>query len=390
MKLDDTIITPRHCGTGMIENIVRFSNLLREIGVSVSLPAILDAIKGVPLIDISDLGAFQCLLRANLVCRKDDIPKFDRLFCAYWLPKHPSRTSIPAETKSQDEEQTAATSLFNNITEFKSPLDASGEAGRPGTLRYSPDTLSKQGEPIELGFAQSQALYESISNLLQSLANRMSRRFKYSIRGREISLRRILRKNMQFGGELILLDFKKKKAKKKRVIFLCDVSGSMNIYTLLILQFVHALKRIDRMTEIFFFSTDLTKGTHLFQEGDFTSAISKLPQVISDWSGGTRIGYCLQRFNEVYGKQLLSGKSIVMIFSDGWDRGDVEVLEEQLTTLKRKTYKIIWLNPLSGARDYQPICQGMSAALPFLDYFLPMAKPQDLRILGRTLETIMV
>ncbi|MGD8715574.1 MAG: hypothetical protein PVG70_13570, partial [Desulfobacterales bacterium] len=97
----------------MIENIVRFSNLLREIGVSVSLPAILDAIKGVPLIDISDLGAFQCLLRANLVCRKDDIPKFDRLFCAYWLPKHPSRTSIPAETKSQDEEQTAATSLFN-------------------------------------------------------------------------------------------------------------------------------------------------------------------------------------------------------------------------------------------------------------------------------------
>jgi hypothetical protein len=153
---------------------------------------------------------------------------------------------------------------------------------------------------------------------------------------------------------------------------------------------VYALKRIDRMTEIFFFSTDLTKGTHLFQEGDFTSAISKLPQVISDWSGGTRIGYCLQRFNEVYGKQLLSGKSIVMIFSDGWDRGDVEVLEEQLTTLKRKTYKIIWLNPLSGARDYQPICQGMSAALPFLDYFLPMAKPQDLRILGRTLETIMV
>lgn len=390
MKLDDTIIAPRHCGKGMIENIVRFSDQLREIGISVSLPAVLDAIKGVPLIEISDLGAFQCLLRTNLVCRKDDIAKFDRLFYAYWLPKHPSRASISAETKGQDGEQPTSASLFDNMTELRSPTDASEKTDRPVTLRYSPDTLSKRGEPLELSFAQSQAVYESISKLLHPLANRIRRRFKYTIRGKEISLRRILRKNMQFGGELILLDFKKKKTKKRRVVFLCDVSGSMNVYTLMILQFVHALKRIDRLTEIFFFSTDLTRGTHLFQEGDFTTAISKLPQVISDWSGGTRIGHCLRRFNEVYGKQLLSGKSILMIFSDGWDRGDVDVLKEQLRTLRQKTYKIIWLNPLSGVKNYQPICQGMNAALPFLDYFLPMATPQDIRILGRTLQAIMV
>jgi hypothetical protein len=222
------------------------------------------------------------------------------------------------------------------------------------------------------------------------LANRISRRFQYTVSGKEISLRKILRKNMQFGGELILLDFRKKKIKKRRVIFLCDVSGSMDIFTLMILQFIHALKRIDRRTEIFFFSTDLSRATGQFDVGDFTSAMKQIPGVISDWGGGTRIGYCLKLFNETFGKRQLSGKDIVMIFSDGWDRGEIDVLEGQMAILKRKAHKIIWLNPLMATRDYEPICQGMSAALPYVDYFLPMGNLNDLRSISRTLKKVMV
>ena len=278
--------------------------------------------------------------------------------------------------------------LIKTMTDARSPGEAQTDVARDLTVRYSPDALVNQDQSLDLHFVQSSAVYESISKLLQSLSHRLSRRFKYTLHGKEISLRKILRKNMQFGGELILLDFKKKKLKKRRVIFLCDISGSMDIYTLMILQFIHALKRIDRRTEIFFFSTDLSRGTHQFDEDDFGFAISKLPEAVVDWGGGTRIGHCLRHFNQTYGRRLLSSKSIVMIFSDGWDRGEVNVLEEQMARLKRKADKIIWLNPLSGARDYQPICQGMSAALPYVDYFLPLGALHDLKRLGRMLEKL--
>ena len=163
----------------------------------------------------------------------------------------------------------------------------------------------------------------------------------------------------------------------------------MNIYTLMILQFIHALKRIDRRTEIFFFSTDLSRGTHQFNAGDFASVITYIPGIIDDWGGGTRIGHCLKLFNETFGARQLSHKDIVMIFSDGWDRGEIDVLETQMASLKRKAYKIMWLNPLMGTRDYEPICQGMSAALPYVDYFLPMGNLNDLRSIGKTLNKMM-
>jgi uncharacterized protein with von Willebrand factor type A (vWA) domain len=382
---------PRASGRGLIENIVRFSDVLRQNDVSISLPAVLDAIQGLPLIDISNRDAFQCLLRVNFVCRREDIAKFDKLFQAYWLPGFQNKLMRRSEENDKavaKEEPDAVSTFLKTMVDTHGPGDAEAEIARDWNVHYSPDAHPKQDQPLELHFTQSKAVYESISKLLQSLTHRLSRRFKYTLHGKEISLRRILRKNMQFGGELILLDFKKKKLKKRRVIFLCDVSGSMDIYTLMILQFIHALKRIDRRTEIFFFSTDLSRGTNHFDEDDFVSAISKLPEIVADWGGGTRIGHCLGHFNEAYGKGMLSSKSIVMIFSDGWDRGEVDILGEQMARLKRKAHKIIWLNPLSGTKDYQPICQGMSAALPYVDFFLPMGAWHDLKRLGRMLQKL--
>jgi uncharacterized protein with von Willebrand factor type A (vWA) domain len=392
MTLDNTTDSPRRkSGKGLIENIVRFSYLLRDNGISVSLPAVLDAIEGLPLIDISHLDAFHCLLRINFISCKEDLSKFDTLFYDYWLPKERTTFQIPAEgIGEREEEQDNLTSLKEKIASLKTTQDAEAKGIKQWALRYSPQALTETGEIQELLFDGSQDVYEAINKILQPLANRVSRRFQYTIRGKEISLRKILRKNMQFGGELILLDFRKKKLKKRRVIFFCDISGSMDIYTLMILQFIHALKRIDRRTEIFFFSTDLSRGTHQFDAGDFTSVITQIPGIIEDWGGGTRIGHCLKLFNETYGTRQLSSKDIVMIFSDGWDRGEIDVLETQMAFLKRKAYKIIWLNPLMGTRDYEPICHGMRTALPYVDYFLPMGNLNDLRSTGQTLKKMLV
>jgi uncharacterized protein with von Willebrand factor type A (vWA) domain len=381
----------RKSGAGLIENIVRFSFLLRDNGIAVSLAAVIDAIAGLPLIDISRLDAFQCLLRINFISCKEDLSKFDTLFYDYWLPKERTTLKIPAEgIGEQEEEQDHLTSFKEKTDYLKTTQNAEPKDIKQWALHYSPQALPEADEIQTLLFDGSQEVYEAINKILQPLANRVSRRFQYTIRGKEISLRKILRKNMQFGGELILLDFRNKRLKKRRVIFFCDVSGSMDIYTLMILQFIHALKRIDRRTEIFFFSTDLSRGTPQFDTSDFTSVITQIPGIIDDWGGGTRIGHCLKLFNETFGKRQLSSKDIVMILSDGWDRGEIDVLDSQMAFLKRKAYKIIWLNPLIRTRDYEPICQGMSAALPYVDYFLPMGNLKDLRSIGKTLKKMMV
>jgi uncharacterized protein with von Willebrand factor type A (vWA) domain len=376
---------------GLIENIVRFSRLLRDNGISVSLTAVLDALAGLPLIDISNLQTFHCLLRSNFISRKEDLTKFDHLFYAYWLPKQRATLQVPAENIGKSEaEQDISSAAKEKMSDLQANGDAEPKTSKQWELQYSPQALSQTDQMQQLNFDSSTDVYEMINRLLQPLANRISRRFQYTLRGKEVSLRKILRKNMQFGGELILLDFRKKKLKRRRVIFFCDISGSMDIYTLMILQFIHALRRIDRQTEIFFFSTDLSRATHQFETGNFTAAVTQIPGTISDWGGGTRIGHCLKLFNETFGIRQLSHKDIVMIFSDGWDRGEIDLLDNQMAFLKRKAYKIIWLNPLMGTRDYEPICRGMSAALPYVDYFLPMGNLNDLRSISQTLKKVMV
>lgn len=370
---------------GLAVNIIQFSHLLRENGISVTLASVLDAIRGLEFMDISNLELFRGLLRLNFVYRQEDIDRFDQLFFLFWFSEQQTGLQIHCDGSGNEEpEADSPSETKKESIDYGNREENLNEVSRKWVACYSPDALDRTCELDD--FTESRALYESIKKWLQPLRNRLSRRSKYSVRGKEITLRRILRKNMQFGGELILLDFKKKKIKNRRIIFLCDVSGSMDVYTLMLLQFAHALRRLDRRTEIFFFSTDLSRWTHQFDVGDFTTTLSKLPQFVSDWGGGTRIGHCLKDFNEVYGRRMLSNKAIVVIFSDGWDQGQTDILESQMAYLNNKAYKVIWLNPLMGTRDYKPICRGMSAALPYVDYFLPMGNLRDLHSLGKTLE----
>jgi uncharacterized protein with von Willebrand factor type A (vWA) domain len=381
----------RPTAEGLTDNIVRFSNLLRDKGVSVSLPAVLDSLKGLPLIDISALQEFRMLLQSNLVHRKQDIATFNRLFQDYWLLRNRQVRKNPSEENlyPAEEQNSTVSHHLENIRDGQSPEQPEQRTAQPWALRYSPQSLLKMSTGQELQMMGSSALYDALCALLKPLNNRLSRRYRYTIRGREISLRRILRKNLQFGGELIFLTYKRRKVKKRCVLFFCDVSGSMDIYTRMILQFVHALHRIDRRTEIFFFSTELTRATIQFDVSDVNSAISRIPELTSNWGGGTRIGHCLQIFNESYAKRVLSTRDIVIIFSDGWDRGEIDLLETQMACIKRKSYKIIWLNPLMGSADYQPTCQGMRTALPYVDTFLPINTLRDLTLLGHMLGRIM-
>lgn len=387
--LDEKTIATGPSDEGLAVNIIRFSRLLRENGISVSVASVLDVIRGLEFVDVTNLELFRGLLRLNFVYRKEDINLFDQLFILFWFSEHQTDLQISCEGSGNEEPETERPpETKKESVDTGNREDRLKEVSREWVACYSPDALDRTCELDD--FMESRALYESIKKWLQPLRNRLGRRSKYSVRGKEITLRRILRKNMQFGGELILLDFKKKKIKKRRIIFLCDVSASMDVYTLMLLHFAHVLKRLDHRTEIFFFSTDLSRWTRQFDVGDPTTTLARLPEFVSDWGGGTRIGHCLKDFNKIYGRRMLSNKAIVVIFSDGWDQGQTDILESQMAYLNNKAYKIIWLNPLMGTRDYKPICRGMSAALPYVDYFLPLGNLRDLHSLGKTLEKMIV
>lgn len=213
---------------GLAVNIIRFSHLLRENGISVTLSSVLDAIRGLEFIDISNLKLFRGLLRLNFVHRKEDIDLFDKLFFLFWFSKQQTGLQIHYDSSGNEEPEAQSPSeIKKEPVDSPSGEDKLEEVAREWIACYSPDALNRSCELDD--FTESRALYESIKKWLQPLRNRLSRRSKFSVRGKEITLRRILRKNMKFGGELILLDFKKKKIKKRRVIFFCDVSGSMDV-----------------------------------------------------------------------------------------------------------------------------------------------------------------
>ena len=166
---------------------------------------------------------------------------------------------------------------------------------------------------------------------------------------------------------------------------LCDVSGSMDVYSRFLVQFLYAVQTELRHVSTFVFSTRLNEVTHLLKSRSFEEALAGIRQEVDSWSGGTSIGSSLYAFDRRFGKQRLSARSVVVIVSDGWDRGDTSLIARAMTSIKRRSYRIVWLNPLAGGHDYQPLAKGMAAAMPYVDYFMPANNLESLVRVARTL-----
>ena len=186
------------------------------------------------------------------------------------------------------------------------------------------------------------------------------------------------------------LFFRKKKKRLKRLVILTDVSGSMDRYARFVIPFILGLKGVGSKAEAFVFSTSLTPITPYLRSLSVDKALEKISLEVPGWSGGTRIGHSLHQFNECYGERLLNRQTVVVIMSDGWDLGGRELLRRGMKTLSRKAHCIIWLNPLAGDPEYEPVCQGMQLALSYVDYFLPADSLQSLKKVGRTLSRVMI
>src|SRR5262252_11150842 len=202
--------------------------------------------------------------------------------------------------------------------------------------------------------------------IAKRLARRISRRRKPTRKGGVIDLRRSMRANLM-KGELIELRFRARRRRKVRLVLLCDVSGSMDLYSRFLPQFLFALQSVFGRVETFTFSTRLTRVTEHLKQRSYRQVLRRLTEV-RDWSGGTRIGESLAQFNREW-PSLVDRRTIVIILSDGWDTGDPEILASELMRIKRRAGRVMWLNPLLGNPSYEPLTRGMAAALPLVDHF---------------------
>jgi uncharacterized protein len=381
-------------GKGTLPNMMAFGRALKQLGVKVSLSQVLDASRSAEFVDVAEREDFRGLLRANLISQKEDFPVFDMLFDCFW--REQSYERVPMETmdiqgtprESQapeggDEEGGLEEAASDALAQENVPLENLDEFAVP---TYSAQELMNRKDFSEMGVEESRAIARAILLIATKIATQISRRKKVGRKGAVIDPRSTMRRSMKFGGEVIELSRRKRRIKKTKVVLLCDVSGSMDCYSRFLIQFMYGLQNELWGVETFVFSTSLSRITHLIRTKNIVDALEKISGSILGWSGGTNIGRSLHTFNRNFAPSMVTHRTVVVIISDGWDRGDVSLLEKEMQDIKRRAKKIIWLNPLLASENYEPLCKGMQAALPYLDLFLSVHNVNSLVSLGRTLQ----
>jgi uncharacterized protein with von Willebrand factor type A (vWA) domain len=380
-------------GQGTLPNLMAFARTLKQFGVKVGLSQVIDASRAVQFVDMADKSDFRALLRSNLISQKEDFPIFELVFDCFWREQAYERMPMetleiqgtPTESGAQEggDEEGLEEAIADTMTTENASLENLDEFSIP---TYSPQELLNRKDFSEMGVEESRAIARAILLIANKIATQISRRKKRARKGNVVDPRRTMRNSMKYGGEIIDLVNRKRRIKKTKVVLLCDVSGSMDCYSRFLIQFMYGLQNELWGVETFVFSTSLSRITHLIRTKDITNALEKISGSILGWSGGTNIGRSLHTFNRNFAPSMVTHRTVVVIISDGWDRGDVSLLEREMQDLKRRGKKIIWLNPLLASDNYEPLCKGMQAALPYLDLFLSVHNVNSLIALGRTLQ----
>lgn len=366
-----------------------FGAALRSSGMQVTTGALMDAVRALEAVDLLDRAEVYLALRALLMSRIEEQPVFDRCFDSFWKfrmedteallrgglddlqpPRQDDPEPGPGKTPDQAQEQIVLDAWDGDESSAAEPHELPGYSDH--------EVLMEQdfsGFPVE----QLDEVARLTVQIAKRLARRVSRRRKPARRGGVVDLRRSMRANLM-RGEIIELRRRARRRRKVRLVLLCDVSGSMDLYSRFLLQFLYALQNVFGRVETFTFATRLTRVSDLLRGPSYRSALGRLADV-SDWSGGTRIGDSLRDFNENWGS-LVDRRTIVLILSDGWDTGEPDLLALEMHTVKRRAARVIWLNPLLGTPTYEPLSRGMAAALPLVDRFAAAHNLASLRELA--------
>ena len=347
------------------ETLIGFGRALRAEGLTVGSGQLTSYCQAVSLLDPSDAEDVYWAGRSCLVSRREDVPAYDRAFARWFRGgRSPSQLKISGNLRRFSVEVPG-----ESLTVPKAPPDGRADAPR-GSVASRADVLRRKRfadcTPEEL--ATLHALMARVRLLTPA---RRSRRTAPSPRGRTPDLRRSIRRSLRTDGELFRVARRDRQLRHRRLVLLLDVSGSMADYSRALLQFAHSAARVSRVpTEVFCFGTRLTRVTRELRLHRADQALAKAAEAVVDWEGGTRIGESLATFLHTWGRRGMARGAVVVICSDGLDRGDPELLAAEMAKLRRLAHRVVWVNPLKGDPRYEPLARGMSAALPYVDELL--------------------
>ena len=377
---------PNRESSDLLIYITSFCRALRARGLLVTPAESIDAARTLGAVDLGDREDVYLALRALLASRREDRAPFDELFDEWWGEGQRSGERTAAERKLSrnpavhvpSEEPRAAKGAEFLLSWARSAAEAADDDGTIPLAAPSPNEAAGAKDFSAYAADDLGAVEEAARRIARRLRTRPGRRWKSASRGARLHLRRMMRLSLAAGGDSAELAFRERKPRRTKLVALCDVSGSMDLYSRFLLQFLFALQRACgracghapggfARVETFAFSTRLVRLTGSLARGSYREALDALAR-LPGWSGGTKIGESVAAFLSEW-PRLLDRRTVVILLSDGWDTGEPELLADALRRIHHRAARVVWLNPLLGSPSYRPLTRGMQAALPHVDVF---------------------
>ena len=404
-------------GERLLYRLTEFGRILWEVGIDVGPRKMLDLAETMAYVDVTNKEDFYNTLKCSLLAKHEQEPVFNQMFLYYWYmrDRQDKKTGeAPGAAKREEKlmrlppsERRRLAEHLNAPSEQRKDLraemreserrrrsdeylkeDDDDDSSDPQGTAYSAIEMLRKKDFESFTWDEVQEAKKLMAEMRWQLGLRPTRRKRPTRRGSYPDMRRIVRRNLKYGAEILELTWREIKHKPRPLVIICDISGSMSLYSRLLLHFIHTVSNGLMNVEAFVFGTRLTRITRQLKRRDVDDAVRDVSKSVQDWSGGTRIGDALHNFNQRWGRRVLGRGAVVLIISDGWDRGDAGVLEVEMDRLQHSCHRLIWLNPLLGSPDYRPLTIGMKTALPYIDDFLPAHNLDSLISLGNLLGTI--
>ena len=374
----------------MLERLVGFGRFARTNGLPVGTGRILAFCRAASVLDPLDRADLHMAARATLVSRPEDFDLLDVLFDRYFgaapgVAEHTAPEQIPdgprrpGEANDEQEEPTVELSSMR----WSSAGDDEVPEGEAAIRIVASDAETLRTKDFtELSEQERRATFAAIRRLAMTAPTRHSRRYQPSARGRQFDMRRTLRRSLRTEGEPFARAWRDRRRRPRPMVLLLDVSGSMAPYSRPLIEFAHAAAAAGRRVEAFVFGTRLTRITRLLKTRDPDRALAEVGRTVKDWEGGTRIGESLKQLLDEWSTRSALRGAVVVLCSDGLERGDPDTLARQVERLSRLAYRLVWVNPLKGSPRYEPLARGMAAALPYVDTFIPGHNLESLEALA--------
>jgi uncharacterized protein with von Willebrand factor type A (vWA) domain len=346
-----------------LPGLVGFTAALREAGLPADAHRVQAYLGAVRAVDIADPDQLYWAGRLTLCAEPDDLPRYDEAFTAWFADRRPRRRRGPGAPRQRRTTMAALTEVAG---------DGSSGAQETDELKVaaSDTEVLRHRDISDLTAAEREHLRELIATLKLDPPRRRSMRLRPMRSGR-LDVPKVLRAMRAAGGEPIRLAYRDRGRRPRRVVLLVDVSGSMTPYADALLRFAHAVTRAaPATTEVFTVGTRLTRLSRQLRKRDPQEALGAASRAVPDFAGGTRLGETLRAFLDRWGQRGMARRAVVVLFSDGWERGDASLLGEQVARLKRLAHAVLWVNPHAGRDGYAPVQSGIAAALPHLDLLL--------------------